>query len=522
MAPRSQLARLTAAASIAAALVTATGGAAIAEATPQRSPAGPPPASTSAHGFGLIPDSTPVPAARMPRIAVGALPPSVDLTKWSVPVGDQGPIGSCATWAIDYAMLGWYSNRHGKAGQPFAPMYTYSQISKASGGDNGSTFKEVFELARTSGSETMARYPQGDFDYFTQPTSEQRIDAANHRISSWQKLFSGSYQGDAGVRAIKRALAQGKPVALGIPVRDGFYELSSNPSAVVDDTTSEIYGYHAVLALGYNASGVLIQNSWGTGWGNQGFGRLSWDVVREDVFGAYTIDGFATPTVQQTGERAQRIKQGVTRRLRFGKPGDVPLSGDWNGDRVDTPGAFSDGTFRLRSRNTSGPATRTFAFGRPGDVPVVGDWDGNGTDTIGVVRGNTWYLRNSNSAGPADVVFTFGLPGDIPVVGDWNGDRVDTVGMIHGTTWELRNANADGGPDRTFDFGQPGDARLAGDWNGDGIDTPGVVRGSTWYLRNVNGGGPPHVRTNLGRPGDVPLAGRFSNDSRRDTPSAAR
>ena len=44
-----------------------------------------------------------------------------------------------------------------------------------------------------------------------------------------------------------------------------------------------------MLALGYNQSGLLFQNSWGTGFGNRGLGRLSWRVVQNDVSEADTI-----------------------------------------------------------------------------------------------------------------------------------------------------------------------------------------------------------------------------------------
>ena len=48
-------------------------------------------------------------------------------------------------------------------------------------------------------------------------------------------------------------------------------------------------------AVGYDAAGLIVQNSWGTGWANGGFGRLSWRVVQNDVVEGDTIDGFAAP-----------------------------------------------------------------------------------------------------------------------------------------------------------------------------------------------------------------------------------
>src|SRR5689334_9175721 len=78
----------------------------------------------------------------------------------------------------------------------------------------------------------------------------------------------------------------------------------------------------------------------------------------------------------------------------------VALSGDWNGDGVDTPGLFdfTSGVWLLRNSNDSGDPQIVFQFGDEGEpgIPVVGDWDGNGTDTIGLVRGGDWFLRNSN------------------------------------------------------------------------------------------------------------------------------
>jgi hypothetical protein len=53
----------------------------------------------------------------------------------------------------------------------------------------------------------------------------------------------------------------------------------------------------------------------------------------------------------------------------------LPVSGDWNGDGLDTMGFFDRGFFLLRNRNTTGPFEEAFNFGRSGDRPVAGDWD---------------------------------------------------------------------------------------------------------------------------------------------------
>ncbi len=115
--------------------------------------------------------------------------------------------------------------------------------------------------------------------------------------------------------------------------------------------------------------------------------------------------------------------------ITYGIPGDRPLTGDWDGDRIDTIGVYRNGVFYLHNSNTSGFADRVVPFGRPGDLPVVGDWDGDGIDTIGVYRNGVFFLRNANTPGPPDLVFAFGLPGDIPITGDWTGKAFDSVGV---------------------------------------------------------------------------------------------
>src|SRR4051812_7486433 len=64
---------------------------------------------------------------------------------------------------------------------------------------------------------------------------------------------------------------------------------------------------------------------------------------------------------------------------------------------AEHPAVFRNGTWFLRPALSSGPST-AFTFGRAGDRPVMGDWDGDGDDTPGVFRDGVWYYRNAISA----------------------------------------------------------------------------------------------------------------------------
>jgi hypothetical protein len=69
-------------------------------------------------------------------------------------------------------------------------------------------------------------------------------------------------------------------------------------------------------------------------------------------------------------------------------------------------------------------ATTSVTYGVAGDVPVTGDWNGDGTDGIGVVRGSTWFLSDSATSPSSTSHRQLApSPGDVPVT--W---RVPTAG----------------------------------------------------------------------------------------------
>jgi hypothetical protein len=186
----------------------------------------------------------------------------------------------------------------------------------------------------------------------------------------------------------------------------------------------------------------------------------------------------------------------------YGNPGDVPFSGDWDCDGVDTPGLYrrSDGYVYLRNSNTEGVADISFFFGNPGDFPLAGDFDNDGCDTVSIYRPNEQQFHvindlgsNDGGLGAAEYSFQFGNAGDKAFVGDFNGDGIDTVGLHRESTGLVyfRDSNTTGIAEFEFIYGDPGDKLVAGDWDGDGTDTVGVYRPSDgiFYLKYTNQAG---------------------------------
>ncbi|MCD9186404.1 MAG: SBBP repeat-containing protein [Pyrinomonadaceae bacterium] len=217
----------------------------------------------------------------------------------------------------------------------------------------------------------------------------------------------------------------------------------------------------------------------------------------------------------------QSITNVIAQNATFTSPiaGQRGVSGDFDGDGLDSIGSFTNGTWKLRNSNfpiINLPAPLGFftvTFGQAGDLPVVGDWNGDGIDTIAVFRPSAgqFFATNSLVANPpVDFTVTFGQNGDLPVAGDWNGDGIDTVGVYRPSlgNFFLTNTNDfNASVDVTAIFGVAEDLPFAGDFNGDGIDTISVFRPSvnTFFITNDNAG--LATAFPFGQPTDQPIAG---------------
>ena len=211
----------------------------------------------------------------------------------------------------------------------------------------------------------------------------------------------------------------------------------------------------------------------------------------------------------------------------FGSAGDLPVTGDMNGDGFSEVGVYHPASgawyFDLDGNGAwsgCGLDLCLAQFGIPSDVPVTGDWDGDGRSEVGVYRNGQWYfdMDGSGTWSAANDVFkqNFGGPGHTPVTGDWNGDGTTEIGTYFQGTWYLDNGNGrwDGaGIDTVYqNFGATGHIPVTGDWDSDGTTQVGTFYQGAWYLDNGNGQwdeGIDLVIPNFGSPGDKPVTGTW-------------
>ena len=226
-----------------------------------------------------------------------ALPSSVDLSR-DVPLPrSQGYQGSCVGWAVAFTLKSYHERI--ERGWPLtndshlmSPAYVYNQI-KVPGG--GAYFFDAFNLLLDQGVSSWAQMPYHPSDDRTQPSAAARAEAANYRIADWGTVMRTTHT--VFVQEIKRHLASGEPVVIGVPVYPDFVDLSeSNP--VYDDDGGSYSGAHAIVIVGYDdtRSAFKIVNSWGADWGIGGYGWIDYDASKSLIWEAYvTGDVVASP-----------------------------------------------------------------------------------------------------------------------------------------------------------------------------------------------------------------------------------
>jgi len=235
-----------------------------------------------------------------------------------------------------------------------------------------------------------------------------------------------------------------------------------------------------------------------------------------------------------TGSWHLQNPQGQTASFSFGRSGDVPLVGDWDGDGIDTPAVYDPDTGWLSVRNwiENAPGPSVYRphsagwlhlsdiegdFALPslhrlpaGGLPVVADPDGDGRDAVSIaVDGRLHVLRAL--PGPEGVAVTDGEA--IPprttevVAGDFDADGRDEFAAQHVTGRLLGIAEAATFVNLEVGFGRP----IAGDWDDNGVDTPGTFDALTASFTLYDGlsGDVDADVVPYGATGLIPVTGRF-------------
>ena len=246
--------------------------------------------------------------------------------KYFPAIGNQGAVGSCASWAMTYLQATYTLNKardldSSNTANVFSPMWTYNMTNQ--GAHNGTTLVDVCYVLTDIGAVSIDDVPM----YNTTTNSNQYGDlhakkelwlqAQKNQIKDWYVVDIGNDIQDTPITSpkdkdldvIKGLLDNGEVLSCSTPAYKWKTtqivendEVPENSKFVGEDIISRCDGYqyggHRIAIVGYNddiwvdvnQNGIVeegekgafkIANSWGTEYGNDGFVWFSYDSVNQ-------------------------------------------------------------------------------------------------------------------------------------------------------------------------------------------------------------------------------------------------
>jgi len=253
------------------------------------------------YGRGAVLDSDAY--ARVPQRSatrdVTPLPRSVSIKEFSPRPGDQNPYGTCVGWATAYAartisesIALKRTDRELTTKNVFSPVYVYKSVADNEG-INGAVIPYALDFIRDNGAakrlseESSMAFPAIPLSLF--------IASAKYRIKDYTRLFYNSEHVPGTiserVQPVKRSLAEGKPVIIGMNCPDSFDAAKGvwRPA----ESPYIYYGGHAMCVIGYDdtlyGGAFEVLNSWGTDWGNDGYIWITYSDFARFVYHAYEM-----------------------------------------------------------------------------------------------------------------------------------------------------------------------------------------------------------------------------------------
>lgn len=220
------------------------------------------------------------------------LPSAVDLSSGLPPIGTQNSF-DCTFWATFYNYKSfqeskerWWRNLTEPIYQ-FSPEYGYNQLVHGNC-DQGISIMAALQILQDQGALSLTEFPDDPGSCSRQPTQAERQKAASYQNLSYASFYDSV--GQANIGQLKAHLASGDIFVSALLVGEEFNDAGCNV-VYRNPYLREPTGGHAMAVVGYDDTrgAFKFANSWGTNWGCNGFGWVSYSYFQQYAYRGYRM-----------------------------------------------------------------------------------------------------------------------------------------------------------------------------------------------------------------------------------------
>jgi C1A family cysteine protease len=224
------------------------------------------------------------------RMLSRARPPSVDWREYCLPVQDQQDLGTSSAHAC-IALLQYFERR--ATGQVVAPsrLFLHANALRLSGSDSargGAGLRVTMKAAIKFGLPPERFWPYDPASLSRVPDPYLYSFNTEYRDIRYVRVDGVMQSGGETLERVKSLLAGGFSCVLGFGVPSS---LTNDPEIPFPTRFDSIRTGHAVTAVGYNdelrirstRGALLIRSSWGSKWGQDGYGWLPYRYVTDHL-----------------------------------------------------------------------------------------------------------------------------------------------------------------------------------------------------------------------------------------------
>jgi len=225
-----------------------------------------------------------------------SLPVKIDLRAWCAPIEDQGALGSCTANA-GVGMIEFYEKKAYGVWLDASRLFLYKATRNLLGwtGDTGAYLRTTMGAMALFGVPPEKYWPYKIASFDAEPTAFLYAFAQSFQALNYYRLDPVGTTPTNLLSQIKTNLAGNLPSMFGFTVYDSISQANGAGKGKIPFpcSTDKVAGGHAIMAIGYddtlaikNTNGgktttgaLLIRNSWGTSWGDMGYGWLPYEYV---------------------------------------------------------------------------------------------------------------------------------------------------------------------------------------------------------------------------------------------------